>query len=97
MSKTIRILSSSSRLAQTSANSLLSPARAMFENSWVFNISCTLVCFILMRLYVCNVVFRKATCEELANLMFSVVRCHHPSFLFLLHSFNQLLSQKSQK
>lgn len=35
MSKTTRILSNSSRLAQTSANSLPSSARAMFENSWI--------------------------------------------------------------
>lgn len=37
MSKTIRILPSSSSLAQTSANSLPSSARAMFENSWIFS------------------------------------------------------------
>lgn len=36
-SKTIRILSNSSRLAQTSANSLPWSARAMFENDWIFS------------------------------------------------------------
>lgn len=36
-SKTIRILSNSSRLAQTSADSLPWSARAMFENDWIFS------------------------------------------------------------